>query len=434
MTSGAQGTSAGPPSKLVGLGARRPRPPALGEGGQGYIYGLEDDPDLVIKVFRRPSEELSARLRALVRQGQRLIRPGAYQPVAWPVELIMNEDGEVGGYLMRRYGMPAHHRLEALFAPVTRQEAYPQADWRFLAGVARNLAVVVDRLHRDEAMFAIGDLSPANIMIDAKGYVTLLDSDSMQFTDPRTHEVFPSAAITPHYAPPELQTRDVDFPRSAYTDNFSLAVLVLQLLLCGEHPFSGQPVDGGEAQYADNIREARSHLIGDGLVQLPRVALSAEVLPPEIRAMAMSAFREGRLDARQRPTAGQWVAELDRMNDGVGKCPAGHAFRTSNGECPWCERLALGLPDPFGKPLPADYEPSARVRAARVFAAGAGAADAPPTVTVPGRGPTTAGPREPAATPQAQPQKARPPSVPAFAGALIGLIAVLVLIIILVIL
>jgi DNA-binding helix-hairpin-helix protein with protein kinase domain len=364
------GASAGPPSRLVGLGGRRPRQPMLGEGGQGYVYALDDDPDLVIKVFKRPTEEMSARLRALAWQGQRVTGSSLAQTVAWPVELIDNADGEVGGYLMRRYSMPAYHRLETLFTPITRQEAFPSADWKFLAGVARNIASVVASLHNDPAMFVVGDLAPANVVIDGKGYVTLLDSDSMQFTDLRTREVFPSTAVTANYAPPELQ--ELSFPRSAFTDNFALAVIVLQLLLCGEHPFYGQPADGGESLIADNIREARSHLLTDGMVRLPPQALNAQVLPAEIQVMAVRTFREGRLDLRQRPEARQWIGALDRAITSAGKCSAGHTFNTSYGECPWCERLALRLPDPFGRQLPADYQPSARIRAA-----------VPPTATAP---------------------------------------------------
>jgi eukaryotic-like serine/threonine-protein kinase len=455
MTADIQGAaSAGPPSKLVGLGSRRPDPNVLGEGGQGYVFALQDDPDLVLKVFKRPTEQMSARMMALTEQGRRLSGGGPSQPVAWPIELIMNEDGEVGGYLMRRYGMPAHHRMEALFAPVTRKEAFPQADWRFLAGVARNLSAIVAGLHNDAAEFVVGDLSPANVVVDAKGYVTLLDSDSMQFTDLRTLEVFPSALVTPNYAPPELQSREVDFPRSAYTDNFALAVMVLQLLLCGEHPFYGQPADGTEGQIADNIREARSHLIGNGLVRLPPSALNAAVLPPEIQAMAMSAFREGRLDPRQRPSAQQWAAGLDAMIASASKCAAGHAFKTSYGECPWCERLAVRLPDPFGKKLPADYEASARIRASAAAAwsgqAGSkqatpypgvgipqpvagqpGAAQVPPTVTMPPGPPTTGSVAY--SVPSQPPQPARAGGKPVNTPVLVGS-AVLVLIVLIIIL
>jgi DNA-binding helix-hairpin-helix protein with protein kinase domain len=415
MTADIQGAaSAGPPSKLVGLGSRRPDPNVLGEGGQGYVFALQDDPALVLKVFKRPTEQMSARMMALTEQGRRLSGTGPGQPVAWPVELIMNEDGEVGGYLMRRYGMPAHHRMEALFAPVTRKESFPQADWKFLAGVARNLSAIVAGLHNDAAEFVVGDLSPANVVVDAKGFVTLLDSDSMQFTDLRTLEVFPSALVTPNYAPPELQSREVDFPRSAYTDNFALAVMVLQLLLCGEHPFYGQPADGTEGQIADNIRESRSYLIGDGLVRLPPNALNAQVLPPEIQALAMNAFRVGRLDPRQRPTAQQWAAGLDAMIVTASKCAAGHAFKTSYGECPWCERLALRLPDPFGKKLPADYEASARIRAS-VAAAWSGQAGAKQATPYPGIGITQPGVGQPGAG-QAPATVAVPPGPPTAGG------------------
>jgi DNA-binding helix-hairpin-helix protein with protein kinase domain len=370
--------ASGQPSKIVGLGTRRPSQLPLDQGGQGYIFALEDDPGLVMKVFMRPSANLSARMEALADQGRRISGTAPRQPVAWPTELYRNEDDEIGAYVMRRYSKPVHHQLETLFAPVTRQEVFPRADWKFLVGIARNIAAVVAGLHADQAGFVVGDLTPANIVTDAEGYVTLLDSDSMQFTDPGTREVFASTAMTANYAPPELQSVAA-YPRSAATDDFALAVIVLQLLLCGEHPFLGQPADGTEGLIADNIREARSHLVDGGLVRLPRFALNADVLPPHIRSMAVSAFRAAHLDARQRPAAREWVAALDQLMDEAKTCAAGHAYSPARGECPWCERLFLRLPDPFGKSLPADYEPSARLRAA--------AAAIPPTMTVPQRQP-----------------------------------------------
>jgi DNA-binding helix-hairpin-helix protein with protein kinase domain len=181
--SGPQGTgNGGLPSRITDLGSRRPSQFPLDQGGQGYIFALDDDPGLVMKVFMRPSAELSARMEALADQGRRISGTSPRQPVAWPTELYRNEDDEIGAYVMRRYSKPSYHQLETLFAPVTRQEVFPRADWKFLAGVARNLASVVAGLHADQAGFVVGDLTPANIVTDADGYVTLLDSDSMQFT------------------------------------------------------------------------------------------------------------------------------------------------------------------------------------------------------------------------------------------------------------
>jgi eukaryotic-like serine/threonine-protein kinase len=187
------------------------------------------------------------------------------------------------------------------------------------------------------------------VVVDAKGFVTLLDSDSMQFTDPRTRSVFPCTVFTANYAPPELQA--TDFPRSEFTDDFSLAVLVLQLLLCGDHPFLGQPAGGGEAQWSDNIRLARSHLIAPGLVLLPHDAVPADVLPAEIRRLAVKALGDGHLDPRRRPSAADWAQELGRVHSSVSTCRNGHSYSQQLDECPWCGRLTAKLHDPFGKTL-----------------------------------------------------------------------------------
>lgn len=343
MTGGAE------PSRLLGL-QYCPRRVPIGEGGQGIVFAFENDPWHAIKVFRRPRPELSTRMRhlAVIVKLHAATAAGGWplaRSVAWPSRLIMNEAGEVGGYLMHRYGPPEHQPITALFTQTGRQAAFPGADWRFLAGVARNLAAVLAELHKTG--FVVGDLKPDNIVIDPQGYVTLLDSDSMQFTDPSSGQVFASTAQTWDYAPPELQA--TDFPRSPYTDNFSLAVLILQLLLCGDHPFDGRPDDGSEVQRRDNIRHGRSHLTADGKVRLPKGAVEADVLPPRIRALAVEALLDGHLDPRKRPAPARWFAELLTMTNELTRCPVGHAYSPSHGQCPWCARLVPGVRDRFGK-------------------------------------------------------------------------------------
>lgn len=92
---------------------------------------------------------------------------------------------------MRRFGEPAHIRLIGLFTRAQRRKLFPErADWRFPLGAAWNLAFMTARIHHDNLV--IGDFSSSNVVVDANGFVTFLDCDSIAFTDPATGSSSPA--------------------------------------------------------------------------------------------------------------------------------------------------------------------------------------------------------------------------------------------------
>ncbi len=104
--------------------------------------------------------------------------------------MARSPEGEFLGYAMRRFGEPQHVQLVGLFTRAQRLRLFgDRADWRFLLGVAWNLAFMTARMHYDHLV--IGDFSSSNVVVDANGFVTFLDCDSIAFTDPVTGEPFP---------------------------------------------------------------------------------------------------------------------------------------------------------------------------------------------------------------------------------------------------
>ena len=65
----------------------------------------------------------------------------------------------------------------------------------------------------------------------------------MQFVAPGSGERFECRMKTPEYTAPELQSDDTVAERTPETDCFSLALLVYQLLLMGDHAYTGIPRD-----------------------------------------------------------------------------------------------------------------------------------------------------------------------------------------------
>jgi DNA-binding helix-hairpin-helix protein with protein kinase domain len=343
----------------------------VGEGGQATVFGVEADPELVVKLYREPSDELERRLESMLLLAQPddfLSEDVTRQPVlTWPSALVKSsESGRVIGYAMRRVGGPEFVPLGTLFNPAQRHDSFPDVSWRFLLGVARNLAALLDALH--ERDLVLGDVSHANIVLGQSGYLTFLDCDSMLFTDPRSGERFPCEYFTAEYAAPELQHDELT-ERSPATDDFSLAVLVCRLLLVGDHPFMGIRLAGDEEpDVGRNIRDGYSYLVRPRDIGLPPGSFGRAVLPPTVRELAERAFGPGHLDPEARPTSAEWLAALDQARSATTACAESplHAFGAHLDACPWCARVDAGFPDAF-RAVPVAVPPVTGGRRRRVL-------------------------------------------------------------------
>ena len=99
----------------------------------------------------------------------------------------------------------------------------------------------------DHDNLVIGDFSSNNV-VDANGFVTFLDCDSIAFTDPATGELFPCLMHTTDYSPPSARRA----ARSAATDDFALAVLVHLLLTAGNRRAFGPSGIAPDQPHAPN--------------------------------------------------------------------------------------------------------------------------------------------------------------------------------------
>ncbi|MFE1879579.1 hypothetical protein [Streptomyces diastatochromogenes] len=334
--------------------------PPLKSGGQAAVYAVRGDQQVVVKLYHDmpgPDQERRlTRMRTMSPLGGRPLDSAQPPELAWPTAIARNSHGKFIGYAMRRFGEPQHVQLVGLFTRSQRLKRFPdRADWRFLLGVGWNLAFMTARMHHEKLV--IGDFSSNNVVVDANGFVTFLDCDSIAFTDAETGEVFPCLMHTTDYSAPERQAGG---PATAASDDFALAVLVYQLLTAGNHPFGGVAHDSvSQSGVKDNIVSSVSYVVRPELVTVPRSTLDPSVLPPELLVLARSAFGIGVHDPDARPSAEAWLRALDKERGQVKRCGTRplHVYGSHLSACPWCVRATTTGHDVFNAQAPTGAVP-----------------------------------------------------------------------------
>src|ERR1043165_3684547 len=208
----------------------------LASGGEGAVYRVHGQPQVVAKFYHEPiSATKAAKLKALTRQPPPAKLAGI---TAWPTMLLTDDRFRVVGFLMPL--VADRTGLTSLLASSLRRVSFPIADWRFLIAVARNVAAAVEALHAHG--YIIGDLNDGGFLVSpTDATVMVVDIDSLQVRDgtpsPRCE------VAKPLYTAPELHgAAFTAIDRTENHDSFSLGVLIFQLLFLGRHPFAGRQI------------------------------------------------------------------------------------------------------------------------------------------------------------------------------------------------
>ncbi len=316
----------------------------LGQGGEGAVYAVPMWPRSVAKIYaRRPDDQTQAKLTAMVQLGTEELATFA----AWPQRLLLDPKARtVLGFLMPR--VDGHREIHTLYGPTDRKSAFPDASWRFLVRAARNLAAAFDAVHRHGHV--IGDVNQGNVVVSRKATVRLIDCDSFQVT--HLGHTYPCRVGVPLFTPPELQGQRLDaVQRTPDHDRFGLAVLVFHLLFMGRHPFAGRHPDrvlSVEAAIRQGLfafgRDARHR----GW-EPPPFSLPLEEATPPVAALFERAFGGEAAAGGPRPTAAEWAAALDTLEERLVLCEDDprHAHARGKGSCPWCGIENAGGPSFF---------------------------------------------------------------------------------------
>ncbi len=310
--------------------------PELGRGGEGVVYGVNGHSEIAIKVYKK--EQVTNERRSKLRQMVAMASPQLAKHSAWPIDVIDN--GVFAVVMPRVSGIELHD----LYGPKSRMVKMPKATFRFLIMSAYNLCAALHEVHQIGAV--VGDFNQRNILVSEKGAVCFVDCDSFQIKSGT--QLFKCTVGTPDQLAPELHGADLSrVLRSPNHDNFTLAVLIFQLLFIGRHPFAGV---GGPDEISEAIRRylfaygKRGNLNG---IRPPPHVPPPDTVPPGLFALFERAFADNSANTN-RPTPIEWAQQLQTFLNSIIKCRVNpvHEYVSSRPACPWCElRVVLFLAD-----------------------------------------------------------------------------------------
>ena len=335
----------------------------IGCGREGSVYRIVGEP-FVAKIYHNPTPETARKIEAMAsilsvlfeRKKQLLLE------LAWPFGGLYERPDGVGfkGYYM--FGAEGCVSIDVV-SQFPRSPAAPSMTERQKIELLIELCRLTAGLH--DIGITLGDCNPRNILVDEKGSLMLLDTDSYGFT--LSDVSYQTTCAAPGYIAPEvlklMETIGVsNFEGLAaatnapvftpQTDDFGLAVHIFKMLNRGIHPYASGELDLEYFDLDDDdippapslnscVCNGRSPFVGTlvGYV-VPEYALELD----DFGGLMGEAFRrslygraEERLDART------WARLLDRYLSETVVCKRGHLYHASRYECPYCrgERALL---------------------------------------------------------------------------------------------
>ncbi|MGV0715509.1 hypothetical protein ABQE93_08900 [Mycolicibacterium sp. XJ662] len=315
----------------------------LARAGEGTIYEIAGRPDWAAKIFHpelRALDAKRAKVAAMVATPpDSAMQSDGFVVLTWPLQLV--EGDGVSGYIMWRIDTSNAVEIHSVSNPSDRMNPLPSAPqwtphvtWHHLVSVAANLCLAVETAHKVDAV--IGDFQERNILVNDTTRVTLVDCDSMQFTDQAGRQYLCGVG-RPEFTAPELAGLDLaTTARRKPSDLFALAVHMHLLLMAGNHPFQrGIWTGHGDQPDALTLAKAGQWAGGPGsALHSHPLAPSVDFLPDQIQALFIRAFTDGARDPEARPTATEWRQALHMVR--VGNCARGHQIPIEAPHCPWC--------------------------------------------------------------------------------------------------
>lgn len=282
----------------------------IGSGGEGTVFRLPSDPNIVYKIYENPTTDQDLKLRAFLQKNFNLSNL-----VAAPKFLVLNGRNKVIGFSMPFFG-----GTKAIRELANRKYRNTMSvDNRIVSNIMVGAARELKNIHQQGLI--IGDLNDLNVLFDSSD-VRFIDVDSWQF------DQWPCPVATENYLDPALYNLDLTNKPSFTTDNdwYSYAVMLFRSLLL-VHPYGGtHPTIRTLPE-----RAMKKLTVFDSAVTYPAIALPPEVISEDLGNIFSRYFQRG------------WrgvfpVEELEKFKNSLIKCSSCSADYPSNRrQCPVCK-------------------------------------------------------------------------------------------------
>lgn len=318
----------------------------IAAGGEGEIWQTTQ-PDIVAKLFHKPSDLKHEKLRAMIQRPPKdPLLSQKYVSIAWPQDVLLTTTGEFVGYIMPR--VSGALTLTNVYNPKLRQKMAAGFNWYYLHTTARNIALIMAAIHNRG--YVVGDIKTENILVNEKALVSFTDTDSYQVKTNR--DVYPCEVGSEGFTPPELIDKNLtQATRTEAQDRFGLGVLIYMLIF-GHHPFTGQWREDQEPLPKDQAIARCIWPYGPGgMVQLSPLSLSLDAVSGEIKEAFLKTFNAGHDAPDQRVSAKEWVDILSKAIQQLQLCAVNnnHYYHGQHSKCLWCGRAAKFGKDIFPK-------------------------------------------------------------------------------------
>ena len=324
------------------------------DGGEGTIYEIVGQPDLLIKTYKQNAiqsnaiinENLAEKLEYMKNNPPlRLLSKGC---LSWPIDIVYS-DGELIGFIMTRLKfditMLQFYAYKNPIYDTQGYERFPSVKTRISTAI--ELVNIVAELHDNG--YIIGDFNHENIGVDILlGQIQIVDCDSFHIIG-SNGITYRTEVVMPGYLAPEIirhcqneringrpyRINDVCLPTfSIESDLFCLAKHVFKLLMNGADPFTGilenttgsiaEPFQGNEAI------ERNAYIFKSGYYSNSTYCPAADEIPSYLNNLFYRAFVEGHNNPRSRPNTQEWNNALTMYLYSLCQCSTRVCFQKDN--------------------------------------------------------------------------------------------------------
>ena len=332
----------------------------LAHSGEAKVWRT-DFQGYLAKIYHDPHNERIEKLQVMVRHIP--ADPNAHLKhisFAWPYSILEDSQGEIVGFLMPE--VVGSETLLKLCTPQLRRKLKLETNWYFLHVVARNVAGIIQAIHREG--YVLGDIKLENILVNNRALPTIIDTDSFQVPDPHGNKIYRCLVGSEGFTPAELMGVDIaSVNQTEVHDRFRLGVVIYYLLFGGP-PFRGMWQGSGEPpEQSELIRRGLWPFSSDNLILPSQTTIPLEILHSRLQALFLQCFNKGYYFPHKRPTAGDWLEALEVAFNELASCGKvdSHFYSLGYGHCYWCDRAkdfgvdifpgnAIAAPKP--KPIP----------------------------------------------------------------------------------